>query len=74
MAYKKQPMKFLVPSASEEALELMKLMFKINPNKRASASQLLQDPYFARCNVKSEIQRIKTLSPNIRNIELKAGG
>lgn len=31
-------MKFLVPGASEEALEIMKLMFKINPNKRASAS------------------------------------
>lgn len=74
MAYKKQPMKFLVPGASEEALELMKMMFKINPNKRSTAAQLLQDPYFARCNVKSEIQRLKTLSPNIRNIELKTGG
>eukprot|EP00347_Sterkiella_histriomuscorum_P019541 403341239 len=71
-AYKKKPMNFIIPGASEEALEIMKQMFKINPNKRASASQLLQDPYFSRCNVKTDIQRLKNMSPNIRNIEVKA--
>ena len=37
MAFKKQPMKNLIPSASSEALEIFKLMFKINPTKRATA-------------------------------------
>jgi hypothetical protein len=37
MAYKKQPMKTLVPSASSDALDILKLMFKINPGKRATA-------------------------------------
>jgi serine/threonine protein kinase len=31
-------MKFLVPGATEEAHEVMKLMFKVNPNKRPSAA------------------------------------
>jgi hypothetical protein len=31
-------MKTLVPGASEEALEIMKLMFKINPAKRSTAA------------------------------------
>jgi serine/threonine protein kinase len=38
MQYKKQSMKALVPRASTEALAMLKLMFKINPKKRPTAS------------------------------------
>lgn len=56
--YKKQPMRYLVKGSSDEAQEILKLMLKINPSKRASASQLLQDPYFAKINLKQDIQRL----------------
>lgn len=64
-------MKNLVPNASDEALEVLKKMFKINPNKRATAASLLQDPYFRNCNIKQMIIQIKNMSPNVKNFEVK---
>ena len=48
-------MKSLIPRASSEALEILKLMFKINPKKRPTASQLLQERYFRGFSLKQAI-------------------
>ena len=48
-------MKTLVPRASSEAHEILKLMFKINPKKRPKASDLLQENYFRSFSLKQAI-------------------
>ncbi|CDW82802.1 cyclin-dependent kinase f-4-like [Stylonychia lemnae] len=74
MAYKKQPMKNLIPSASSDALEIFKLMFKINPGKRVTAQQLLQEPYFKNCNLQQFISSLNITSPiSARKIDPKSG-
>ena len=37
----------IIPDASSEAIELMKLMLKWDPNKRATAKMLLKHPFFS---------------------------
>ncbi len=44
--YKKQSMKQLVPYASPEVQQILKQMIKLNPEKRPSAKQLLQNTVF----------------------------
>jgi len=45
----------VVPSASKEALEVLRLMLKVSPQKRPTAKGLLAMPFF---NKKPEIQKV----------------
>jgi serine/threonine protein kinase len=62
MSYKKQSLRKFIPGISSDALNIIKKMFKINPAKRPSASQLLSEPYFKTCNLKESIQLIRSLN------------
>ena len=43
----------IIPGASSEAIDLMKLMLKWDPNKRATAKMLLKHPFFTNHSIKS---------------------
>ena len=43
----------IIPGASSEAIDLMKLMLKWDPNKRATAKMLLKHPFFTNHTIKS---------------------
>ena len=43
----------IIPGASNEAIDLMKLMLQWDPNKRATAKMLLKHPFFTNHSIKS---------------------
>ena len=43
----------IIPGASSEAIDLMKLMLQWDPNKRATAKMLLKHPFFTNHTIKS---------------------
>ena len=44
--YEKQNLKKIIPSASAEALKVLKKMIKLDPRKRPSAKELLKEQIF----------------------------
>jgi protein kinase len=44
--YKGQKLRNLIPRASDNAINLLELMLSFNPNKRPTATQCLQHPFF----------------------------
>jgi serine/threonine protein kinase len=70
--YKKQPLNKIIPNVSKEGLYIMKKMLKVDPNKRFSAKKLLGEPYFQSIHLRTMIEKIKSMSPHIRTIEVQS--
>ena len=54
--HKKIPLKFLFEDVSVECIHMLERMFTINPQFRPLAGELLQEPYFKTCSLKSVYQ------------------
>ena len=50
------PLKEIIPTASADAIDLLEKMFQFDPNKRPTANQCLQHPFFD-SSTKSEYQK-----------------
>ena len=72
MSYKKKNLKSVIANLSDEAVKVLKKMLKVNPVKRYTARQLLEEPYFKNFQLKSLIDKVKSMTAHVRTIEVKS--
>ena len=56
--YEKQDLAKVIPQASPEAIKVIKMMLKVNPQKRASANKLLQSKLFKNSLSSTKLQSL----------------
>ena len=52
-------MKAMIPAASNEAIEIITKMLRVNPDKRPSAKLLLEEAYFKNIPIKAHTITLK---------------